>query len=377
MVGLNGHAKTPHPPVRGRGTGLNPANRFEGYSLQVLPETLEEERRDHPCGVQRPTRVYVDASRSVINPVDSPDLNLSWTLNPYRGCEHGCVWCYARPTHETLGFSCGLDFETRIVAKPDAPQLLRSELASPGWAGEAIAMSGVTDPYQPLEAKLQITRGCLEVMAECRQPVSVVTKSRLITRDIDLLAKLARHGAVTAAVSVTTLDPKLAAVMEPRASRPADRLRAISELSAAGIPVLMYTAPIIPGLNDREIPSLLQAASEAGAQSAHWMMIRLPHQVKTLFLDWLRTHYPERAGRIEGLIRQLHGGRLYDSRFGVRSRGRGPIAEQIASTFKVFARRYGLDKPLKKPSSSAFRRPTEPDQLMLFEQPQRLSRRSA
>jgi DNA repair photolyase len=381
MVGQNGHAKTPHPPVRGRGTGLNPANRFEGYSLHVLPETLEEDRRDRPCGVQRTTRVYVDASRTVLNPVDSPDLNLYWTLNPYRGCEHGCVWCYARPTHETLGFSCGLDFETRIVAKPDAPRLLRSELASPGWAGEAIAMSGVTDrvtdPYQPLEAKLRITRGCLEVMAECRQPVTVVTKSRLITRDIDLLSRLARHGAVSVAFSVTTLDPKLAAIMEPRASRPADRLRAIRELSAAGIPVLMYTAPIIPGLNDREIPSLLQAASEAGAQSAHWMMIRLPHQVKTLFLDWMRTHFPDRASRIEGLIRELHGGRLYDSRFGVRSRGRGPVAEQIASTFKVFARRHGLDKPLKRPSSSAFRRPADAAQLMLFEQPQRLSRQSA
>ncbi|MHC4801833.1 MAG: radical SAM protein [Planctomycetota bacterium] len=347
MVGQNGHAKTPHPPVRGRGTGLNPANRFEGYSLHVLPETLEEDRRDRPCGVQRTTRVYVDASRTVLNPVDSPDLNLYW------------------------------DFETRIVAKPDAPRLLRSELASPGWAGEAIAMSGVTDPYQPLEAKLRITRGCLEVMAECRQPVTVVTKSRLITRDIDLLSRLARHGAVSVAVSVTTLDPKLAAIMEPRASRPADRLRAIRELSAAGIPVLMYTAPIIPGLNDREIPSLLQAASEAGAQSAHWMMIRLPHQVKTLFLDWMRTHFPDRASRIEGLIRELHGGRLYDSRFGVRSRGRGPVAEQIASTFKVFARRHGLDKPLKRPSSSAFRRPADAAQLMLFEQPQRLSRQSA
>jgi DNA repair photolyase len=254
------------------------------------------------------------------------------------------------------------------VAKPDAPRLLRSELASPGWAGEAIALSGVTDPYQPLEAKLKITRGCLEVMAECRQPVSVVTKSRLITRDLDLLAKLARYGAVTVAISVTTLDPGLAAVMEPRASRPADRLRAIRDLADAGIPVMMYTAPIIPGLNDRELPSLLQAASEAGAGSAHWMMIRLPHQVKTLFLDWLRTHFPDRAARIEGLIRQLHGGRLYDSRFGVRHRGRGPVADQIEATFKVFARRCGLDKPLKRPSSSAFRKPADAAQLRLFEQ---------
>jgi DNA repair photolyase len=377
MVGLNGHAKTPQTPVRGRGTGLNPANRFEGHSLQVLPAAHEQPHGEPPCGRQLPTRVYADASRSVINPVDSPDLNLSWTLNPYRGCEHGCVYCFSRPTHETLGFSCGLDFETRIVAKPDAPRLLRSELASPAWSGEAIALSGVTDPYQPLEAKLQITRRCLEVMAECRQPVTVVTKSRLVTRDIDLLGRLARHDAVIVGVSLTTLDQRLAAAMEPRASRPADRLRAIRELSAAGIPVLVYTAPIIPGLNDREIPRLLQAASEAGARAAHWMMIRLPHQVKTVFLDWLRTHLPDRAARIEGLIRQLHGGRLYDARFGVRSRGRGPVAEQIASTFKVFAARHGLNRPLPRPSSAAFRRPADPDQLMLFEEPPRWHRRSA
>jgi DNA repair photolyase len=276
--------------------------------------------------------------------------------------------CYARPTHETLGFSCGLDFESRLVAKPDAPRLLRSELASPSWKGEAIALSGVTDPYQPLERKLQITRGCLEVMAECRQPVSVVTKSRLVTRDIDLLSQVARYDAVTVGVSVTTLDPKLAAVMEPRASRPADRLRAVRQLADAGIPVMVYTAPIIPGLNDCEIPRLLEAAAEAGARSAHWMTIRLPHQVKTLFLDWLRTHFPDRAARVEGLIRQLHGGRLYDSRFDRRHRGRGPVSDQIASIFDVFARRYGLHKPLRKPTASAFRTPVDAQQLRLFEQ---------
>jgi DNA repair photolyase len=366
MVGLNEQAKTPPSPVRGRGTGLNPANRFEPYSLQVLPERLEEARREHPCGVQLPTRVYLEASRSVINRVDSPDLGYHWTLNPYRGCEAGCAYCYGRPSHETLGFSCGLDFETRIVAKPNAPRLLRSELASPAWCGEAIALSGVTDPYQPLEAKLQITRGCLEVMAECRQPVSIVTKSRLVTRDLDLLVRLARHRAVTVGVSVTTLDPALAAVMEPRASRPADRLRAVRELSAAGVPVMVYTAPIIPGLNDREIPRLLQAASEAGARSAHWMMVRLPRQVKTIFLDWLRTHFPGRAARIEALIRQAHGGRLYDARFGVRHRGSGPVVDQIEALFKLFAGRYGLDQPLRPPSSSAFRKPLDAGQLRLF-----------
>jgi DNA repair photolyase len=723
MVGVNGHAETPSKADRGRGTGLNPANRFEPYSLHVLPETLDEGREEQPAGgVRLPTRVYVDASRTVLNRVDSPDLDFHWTLNPYRGCETGCVYClsgetrvlladgttkplaelsvgeeiygtvrrgwnrrlvktrvlahwqarkqayrveledgttlvgsadhrfltlrgwkhilgtdqgadrrphlttndrvlgighggspplrnreymrgylcgiirgdgllghyeyervgrtcgaqhhfrlaladrealarasrfltefgiatkefvfqkpvrgrrelnairtqargqveeieqlvawpdrasldwskgflagifdaegsysggimripntdpaiingitsscrklgyrfarevvskgrkrpmeivrltggirehmrffqtvdpailrkrniegvalrtgamrvvaieptdrtmqlfdittgtgdfiangvvshncYARPTHETLGFSCGLDFESRIVAKPDAPRLLRSELAEPSWKGEAIALSGVTDPYQPLERKLQITRGCLEVMAECRQPVSVVTKSRLVTRDVDLLSRLARHDAVTVGVSVTTLDPKLAAVMEPRASRPADRLRAVRDLADAGIPVMVYTAPIIPGLNDREIPALLEAAAEAGARSAHWMTIRLPHQVKTLFLDWLRTHLPDRAARVEGLIRQLHGGRLYDARFDRRHRGRGPVSDQIASIFDVFARRHGLHKPLRKPVGSSFRRPADAEQLRLFEQspPQRLCR---
>ena len=275
--------------------------------------------------------------------------------------------CYARPTHETLGFSSGLDFETKIVAKPDAPVLLRRELASPRWRAEPIVMSGVTDCYQPLEQRLQITRRCLEVLAECRQPVGLITKNRLIVRDRDLLAALAGHRAVSVAVSLTTLDPKLAAVMEPRTSRPRDRLRAIGELADAGIPVSAMLAPIIPGLNDHEIPRLLKAAAEAGAGSASWMMLRLPHQVKTIFLDWLRVHLPDSAGRVEGLIRGLHGGRLYGARFGDRMRGHGPLAAQIAGTFKVFAVRYGLERSLPPPSSSDFRRPGDAGQMNLFD----------
>jgi DNA repair photolyase len=266
-----------------------------------------------------------------------------------------------------LGFSCGLDFETKIVAKPDAPQLLRRELAAPSWRGEPIVMSGVTDCYQPLEAKLAITRGCLEVMAECRQPVSIVTKHRLVVRDLELLKALAAHRAVSVALSVTTLDQKLAAVMEPRASRPADRLRAVSELADAGIPVSVLLAPIIPGLNDHEIPRLLRAAADAGAGAARWVMLRLPHQVKTIFLDWLAVNFPNRAARIEALVRELHGGRLYDPAWGSRMRGQGAVAEHIASTFRVFAARYGLDGAMPAPSSSAFRPPRDAGQLSLFE----------
>jgi len=275
--------------------------------------------------------------------------------------------CYARPTHETLGFSSGLDFETKIVAKPDAPVLLRRELSAPRWRAEPIVMSGVTDCYQPLEGRLEITRRCLEVFAEFRQPVSLITKNRMIVRDRDLLAALAEHRAVSVVLSLTTLDPKLAAVMEPRTSRPSDRLRAIGELADAGIPVSVMLAPIIPGLNDHEIPRLLEAAAEAGAGSASWAMLRLPHQVKTIFLDWLRIHLPDGAGCVEALIREMHGGRLDEGRFGDRMRGRGPRAAQTAATFKVFATRYGLNRSMPSPSSSAFRRPCDAAQMNLFD----------
>ena len=362
-----GPEPTPLARPRGRGTGLNPANRFDRLSLRVLPEAIAEGHEEHPKGVQVRTRVYADRSRQVINRVDSPDLCFHWTLNPYRGCECGCVYCFARPTHEMLGFSCGLDFETKIVAKHDAPRLLRDELASPKWMGEPIVMSGVTDCYQPLEAKLQITRRCLEVMAECRQPVSIVTKNRLVLRDLDHLRELARFGAVHVAISLTTLDPKLAAIMEPRTSRPADRLRAIERLAEAGVPAGVMLAPIIPGLNDREIPALLKAAAEAGARSASWLMLRLPHQVKTLFLDWLWMHMPQRAEHIEQLVRGLHGGKLYDARFGIRRRGRGPLAEQIEQSFAVFARRLGLNGKAPPLSSASFRRPPAGGQLGLFD----------
>jgi DNA repair photolyase len=345
------------PPARGRGAGLNPANRFERLGLEILPEARAEAKREHPGGVQVPTVVYRDDTRSLINRVDSPDLGFNWTINPYRGCEHGCIYCYARPSHETLGFSCGLDFETRIVAKPDAPRLLERELARKSWAAEPIVMSGVTDCYQPIEERLRITRACLEVLAQCRQPVCVVTKNRMVVRDLDLLAELARHGAGRVALSVTTLDRDLAAKLEPRASCPADRLRAIREVSSGGVPVSVLVAPVIPGVNDAEIPGILRAAAEAGATSAGWVLLRLPHQVKDLFLDWLCRQMPQRAAHVESLLRQMSGGRLYDQRFGIRQRGRGPLAAQVRRTFEVFSRRYGLSRPLPAPSAAAFRRP--------------------
>jgi DNA repair photolyase len=354
-------------PVRGRATGLNPPNRYESVRLEVLPEARHGAGRRQPRGVGVLTRAYDDSTRRIINRVDSPDLGFKWTLNPYRGCEHGCVYCYARPSHERLGFSCGLDFETRIIAKRDAHRLLRKELAAPDWSGEPIVMSGVTDCYQPMEARLRITRRCLEVLTECRQPVSIVTKNRLLLRDLDLLRALARFRAANVSVSLTTLDPKLAAAMEPRTSRPTDRLRLMQALAGAGIPVAVLLAPIIPGLNDREIPDLLRAAADAGARSAGWIMLRLPHEVKTLFLDWLRRHLPHRADRIERLVRSVRGGKLYEPRFGLRQRGRGPLADQIEQTFRVFSIRCGLDRPAPALSPNAFRRPRSNGQLTLFE----------
>ena len=350
----------PHGKVRGRGAGLNPGNRFEDVRLHVLGDALEEKRIESPDGVQVGTVVYDDAARTIINPVDVPDLSMKWTVNPYRGCEHGCIYCYARPGHEYLGMSSGLDFETRIFAKRDAARLLRKELAHPKWKGEAIVMSGVTDPYQPVERELKITRACLEVMAECNQPVGFITKNHMITRDIDLLSRMAKVNAASAAISITTLDPKLAAKMEPRASSPAARLAAVRELANAGIPVTVMTAPIVPGINDHEIPALLEAAKDAGASGAGYVMLRLPYQIKDLFLEWLQRHFPDRASKVESFIRGMRHGKLYDSTFYERQKGVGPHAEQVRATFKLFARRHGLAGNRRSLSSEGFSRPRDP-----------------
>ncbi len=355
---------------RGRGASSNPANRFEPLSLHVLDEhrehVLTHESTDR-AGRWVETKVYADRTKRLINPVDSPDVPFKWTINPYRGCEHGCAYCYARPTHEALGFSSGLDFESKIMAKLDAPRLLREEFARSGWQGEPIVMSGVTDPYQPVEAQLDITRRLLEVMVECRQPVSIITKSRLVLRDLDLLTELAKHRAVRVAVSVTTLDNALSAKLEPRASSPRDRLWVIQRLAAAGIPVTAMVAPIIPAVTDRETPAILKAVADAGATSAGYVLLRLPHQNKRLWRDWMDEHLPGRADHVESLLRQVHGGELYRSTFGHRQRGQGPYAAHLASTFKVFADRYGLGRAVEPLNSADFRRPVDQAQLALFD----------
>lgn len=360
----------PDGAVRGRGAALNPGNRFVGdpkrgviRRLHVLGEHLDavaNERDDGghaPGGGQVPTEVRPDSTRRIINRVDSPDINFHWSINPYRGCEHGCIYCYARPDHERLGYSCGLDFETKLVAKIDAAKLLRRELAHPKWKPETIVFSGVTDCYQPIESDYRITRGCLEVMADCRQPVGIITKNKLVLRDLDLLQELAIHKAVRVGLSVTTLDNRLAAKMEPRASSPAERLETLEALRHAGIQTFAMIAPVIPGLNDREIPALLKAVSQAGAQSAGYILLRLPHQIKALFLEWLNRCYPDRAAHVEALLRQSREGALYDSEFGVRQRGKGPIADQINTLFVTFNKRYRLDGTMQELSSKAFRRP--------------------
>jgi len=380
----HGEAQALHTPdaagpaqgVRGRGVGSNPANRFECLSLDVLPDDAGpgpdaeplavEDWQDHAGRTIR-TLVLADRSRSVINRVDSPDLGFNWTINPYRGCEHGCVYCYARPTHEMLGYSCGLDFETRLLAKVDAPKLLRKELAAPAWRPEPIVMSGVTDAYQPIESRAQITRQCLEVLGEARQPVSIVTKSRLILRDLDVLTELARHNAVRVAISLTTLDNELAAKMEPRAASPRNRLWVIQRLAAAGVPVGVMVAPVIPAITDREIPRLLRAAADAGARWAGYVMLRLPHQNKQLFDDWLAEHYPQRREHVLSLVRQMRHGKLYDADFSSRMSGTGAYAQQVHTTFDMFARRFGLNEHLEPMTGESFRRPDASEQLPLFE----------
>jgi len=360
-------------PVHGRGAADNPANRFERIRFHQewseWPEWEAEPEEVGPGDEARVETVYLeDASRSVIATNTSPDVGFDASLNPYRGCEHGCIYCYARPTHEYLGFSAGLDFESRILVKRDAPELLRKELASPRWTPQVLALSGVTDPYQPVERKLRITRRCLEVLAEARNPVAVITKSALVARDVDLLAELAQHDAVVVSLSITTLDPEVARTMEPRASHPRRRLEAIERLAEAGVPVGVMVAPILPGLTDPEIPRIIEAAAEAGAQHAGYTVLRLPGAVVGLVERWLEEHFPERKDRVLNRVRDLRGGRLNEPRFGHRMHGQGPIGEHIRSLFHASRRRYGLAERALELSTEAFRRPSaDRDQLRLFE----------
>jgi DNA repair photolyase len=346
-------------PLRGRGASHNPTNRFE-------PLHVEREDWLDPGDPAPETELYRDRSRSAITRNRSPDVGFETSLNPYRGCSHGCAYCYARPYHEYLGLSAGLDFETKIFVKEDAPELLRAELSSPRWDPETLVLSGVTDPYQPVERRLGITRRCLQVLVEARNPVAVITKGHTVTRDVDLLAELARHGAAAVTLSITTLDPELARRMEPRAAAPYRRLDAIARLADAGVPVGVNVAPVVPGLTEHEMPGILEAAAEAGATRAGWIMLRLPHGVADIFDRWLEEHFPDRRRKVLNRVREVRDGRLNDPRFGSRMRGEGEHARQIAELFRMTCRRLGLNRRARALSTDAFRRPEPGDQLGLF-----------
>lgn len=339
-----------------RGASYNPPNRFEKIRTE----------RDEPEPLPR-TQFLRDASKSIISYNDSPDLGFRASINPYRGCEHGCAYCFARPTHEYLGFSAGLDFESKIMVKYDAPRLLREELSKPSWEPQVVAISGVTDPYQPIERKLEITRGCLKVLAEFRNPAAIVTKNALVTRDTDLLAELAKVKAAAVNVSVTTMDAALAGIMEPRTSTPSLRLEAIAKLSEAGIPVNVLVAPVIPAINDHELPRVIEAAAKAGARSAGYVVLRLPYALKEIFEAWLARYFPDRKDKVLNRLRELRGGKLYDAAWGQRQLGQGEWAKQIAALFAAACRRAGLKGDRPELSTAAFRRPPGP-QLELFSQ---------
>lgn len=335
--GLNANASNRLRAVRGRGTTANPANRFD-------PIHFEQDDAHEPDQQSIKTRFLKDDSETILATNNSPDIPFTYTLNPYRGCEHGCMYCYARPTHEYLGFSAGLDFESVIMVKENAPQLLRKAFLKKSWQPQTIVMSGVTDPYQPAERRFELTRNCLKVFLAFRNPVSIITKNHLITRDLDLLTELAKERLVRVSISLTTLDPRLTDTLEPRTSRPQRRLEAIRRLTDAGIETGVMTAPVIPGINDHEIPALLEAAAEAGAVHAGYVMLRLPWAVKEIFTNWLEQHYPDRRQKVLSRITDIRKGTLYKADFANRMKGSGPYAEQIRNMFAVSARRYGLNK---------------------------------
>jgi DNA repair photolyase len=342
-------------PHVGRGARSNPAGRFELLRLEADPESDSVPHEDEPARAV-PTLYLRDSSKSILSRNSSPDLPFEYSFNPYRGCEHGCVYCYARPTHEFLGLSAGLDFETRILVKERAPELLALELAAPGWTPQLIALSGVTDPYQPIERRLGITRRCLQVLAEFRNPVGIVTKSALVTRDIDVLQALAAHQAVAVSLSVTTLDEAVRRVMEPRASTTMRRLEAVGRLRAAGIPVGVSIAPVVPGLTDHEIPAILARAAEAGAQFATFIVLRLPYGVKDVFDAWLHQHFPARRQKVLNRVRELRDGRLNATAFGERMRGTGIWAETVERVFRRARERAGIPSTFPSLSPDSFRR---------------------
>ncbi len=344
-------------PVRGRGASWSPANRFEKVHVDLTDTDLVD---IDPAAEERPrspTQYFRDGTKSIITWNNSPDVGFETSLNPYRGCEHGCIYCYARPTHEYLGFSAGLDFESKIMVKTNAAELLQAELESPRWQSQTLVMSGVTDPYQPIERKLRITRDCLEVLAKFRNPVAIITKNHLVTRDIDLFRELAACNAAAVNISVTSLNSSLQQVLEPRTTSPQGRLDAIRQLRAANVPVGVMVAPIIPGLTDHEVPKILDACAKAGAQFAGYTIIRLPWAVAPLFEHWLEEHFPDRKEKVLGRIRDMRGTRLNNSQWHTRMTGEGVFAEQIASLFRVGCRHAGIgERPTL--STASFRKST-------------------
>jgi len=359
---INDHPTIAPERRRARGARQNISGRFD------LERVEEADGWDMP--EERPafrTQISFERPRSLISYNRSPDLPFDRSINPYRGCEHGCIYCFARPSHAYLGLSPGLDFETRLIARPDAPNVLGRELSAKRYRVAPIAIGTNTDPYQPCEADLSITRACLEVLSAFRHPVAIVTKGTLIERDIDILAPMAAQGLARVGVSLTSLDPDLSRRMEPRAPTPKRRLATIRALSQAGIPVRVMTSPVVPGLTDHEIEALLKAGAEAGASTASWIMLRLPRDVSGLWQDWLAEHYPDRAGKVMARLREMHGGRDYEPRWGHRMRGEGKYAELIAQRFKVHARKLGLDDTAEPLRTDLFAiPPRKGDQLSLF-----------
>lgn len=350
---------------RGRGALINPDGRFEPCVRELADDGWGSLEDLPPLR----TEVTIEKPRTIITRNASPDISFDRSVNPYRGCEHGCVYCFARPTHAYMGLSPGLDFETRLFAKPDAAKLLEKELAAKGYAPRVIAMGTNTDPYQPIEKRFRITRQVLEVLERCNHPVGIVTKSALITRDIDILARMAARNLVKVALSVTTLDPALARSMEPRAATPAKRLAAMRSLAGAGVPVAVMTAPVIPGVNDDEIERILEAAHAAGAREAGYVMLRLPHEVRDSMWTWLETSWPEKARRARALMRQSRGGRDYDAAWGERMTGSGPYAWMTGRRFQLACARIGLNQTRLRLDVSQFRPPSAAEmngQMSLF-----------
>jgi DNA repair photolyase len=340
--------------LKGRGSLSNPAGRFDRTGIEAVDDGWV--REEAPESVA--TSVSPDRARGIITTNDSPDIGFDQSINPYRGCEHGCIYCYARPSHAYMGLSPGLDFETKLFYKQDAAKVLEQELSHPRYACKPIMLGANTDPYQPVERRLQVTRSVLTVLAKCRHPVSIVTKGVLVARDIDLLADLARQNLTSVVISLTTLDAEVKRTLEPRAASPQARLRVMRQLVEAGVPTGVLVAPVIPAITDHETESILEAAKEAGARMAGYVLLRLPYEVKDLFREWLSQHYPQRASHVMSLVRDARGGRDNDPNFGTRMRGTGPYAELIRNRFKIAARRLGLNSSRDLPlDTTHFRQP--------------------